>query len=207
MRLAAVLIVTSMCLVPHNDAEAQGSAAWQSIVSVNPLVSGRPLTADFEVSGRDARGNLAIRSYRLIRDTHGRVRQEYQLAEIPGVGPLRYFVVYDPVARKNRIGTVPSGLIANPKPDIPSNYSGLPMYAILGGWEIDGPIEETEVDGFECHHMKLRNNFGQLLEAWVAIEDRILLRVDGSASYSWRLVSLDRTEPDESVFAAGDELD
>jgi hypothetical protein len=131
------------------------------------------------------------------------------LTEIPGVGPISILVVHDHVGGTEYIGSIPSGFFHEPSRPLTKDDGGSALYWVMGAWEPEGPGEEAELDGMKCLHLRFKNEEGSSLDAWVSLEDRILLReiVGGPTGHSWRLVSVDRTEPDKNLFAIGEKVD
>src|SRR5690606_37509398 len=105
------------------------------VVSVNPAVSGRRLTAEFEYRVVSPSGTTVTRSRRLIRDSAGRVRQEFELAEIPGVGPVSIFVIHDHVGGMEYVGSIPPGFVHEPSRPLPKDDGGSALYWVMGLWK------------------------------------------------------------------------
>jgi hypothetical protein len=176
------------------------------------LVESLPFEARYEEILHGT-GELQTGTGSIYRDSRGRVRREYRIAEGRGRSPIELVTITDLAAR-----TIIALDAASRTATISTDFGpplGQPVkgWAYEGNWSPEGG-QERVIEGLLCRKLaRISSPFGpasgasEAGEIWISDElkysmlEWVTARGD---EYRWRLYSIRRTEPSESLFAVPD---
>ncbi len=168
-------------------------------VSLNSLIKGRPVIAEFEFIDRGTSG-VQTYSARILRSSTGQIRSEFEISTVPTIGPIRAVSIVDPIARVRFTYAEGAGDVATePLGDVDFRF------AVVGDWSLVKDDARERIDDIDCQVFEAKSSEGDRLKAWVSpyygLNVReIVVGADDRPRYEWRLIKLEEREPDLDLF-------
>lgn len=185
---------------------------WGPKASYMGLVESLPFEARYEEILRGT-GELQTGTGSIYRDRRGRVRREYRIVEGRGRSPLELVTITD-LAARTIVALDTASRTATTSTDFgPPLGQPVKGWAFEGMWCPPGGVERI-IEGLLCTKVVRcdsplggASGCSESGEIWISDELKysLLERVtDPDGEYGWRLYSIRRTEPRESLFAVPD---
>jgi len=183
---------------------------WGPKASYLDPVESLPFEAQYEQVVRE-RGQRETATGTIHRDSKGRLRRQYRIAQASGQEPIDLVVINDFAARTAvalDIATNTATRFTDFGP--PPGQPLVRGWAFEGSWSREGGAEEKMIEGVLCRKLaRVGWPLGTALkvaeagEIWVSDELKysVLERVtDPEHEHTWRLYNIRRTEPPDSLF-------
>ena len=192
-------------------ARGAGTVRWGPKATYIAPVESLPFQALYEEVLREG-GQRETATGAIYRDSRGRLRREYRVAEGSGQEPINVVVINDFAARSAIWLDVATKTATRFTDFGPPPGESLQGWAFEGLWSAEEGAEKKMIEGVLCRKVvPIRTRLGtppkpiEAGEIWISNELKysILERITGpETEYAWRVYSIRRTEPPHSLFVA-----